>query len=396
MINIGKVWFDSEKEIPMELENITPNEQKEETREKKMAGKRKTSNHSEPRKFEDIFSDIRQMDQKNLISIERHAALFCELLLVKALSAEQADEFLAVAKQHLQEDWLPFLTKVSLELEPHKWGNHHTLSTCVMLACTDVLNDRNIDSEKLVECSEAFLKTKDSQHIRDFLTTASSINTENIEVRRITPQELACITFICFSLDCKGQSPQDHQTQLIIDRTIAEFFSKVPAKNLAGKTLGSILTAKAFPVKRISELTFLYEGMADSLHNQSERIDYLEAARIKLLEEQAHLRAELERQKDAHRDLTEQIEQLSQENIQLKQNNISAENMMEFERNKYERQMMLKEQGIARHLSKKLNLELQSIRESIKYIGEDDRLRIARRLDRIDKILQGLGGKPDA
>lgn len=200
----------------------------------------------------------------------------------------------------------------------------------------------------------------------------------------------------CFSLDCKGQSPQDHQTQLIIDRAIAEFFSKVPAKNLAGKTLGSILTAKAFPAKKISELTFLYEGMADSLHNQSERIDYLEATRIKLLEEQAHLRAELERQKNAHRDLTEQIEQLSQENIQLKQNNISAENMMEFERNKYERQMMLKEQGIARHLSKKLNLELQSIRESIKYIGEDDRLRIARRLDRIDKILQGLGGKPDA
>lgn len=379
----------------MERENITQNEQKEETKGEKKAGKRKTSIHSEPRKFEDIFSDIRQMDQKNFTSIERHAALFCELLRVKALSAEQADEFLAVAKQHLQEDWLPFLTKVSLELEPHKWGNHHTLSTCVILACTDALNVHGIVSNKLEESREAFLKTKNDQYIRDFLTMASPIDTENTEVRRITRQELACITFICFSLDCKGQAPRNHQTQLIIDRAIAEFFSKVPAKNLAGKTLGSILTAKAFPVKRISELTFLYEGMADSLHNQSEQIDYLEATRIKLLEEQAHLRVELERQKNAHRDLTEQIELLTNENEQLKRDNTSARNKLEFERNKYERQMILAESEISDQLAKELHLELQAIRETAEYVAEADRRRICRRLDRIDDILHNLGAQTD-
>ena len=379
----------------MERENITQNEQKEETKGEKKAGKRKTSIHSEQRKFEDIFSDIRQMDQKNFTSIERHAALFCELLRVKALSAEQADEFLAVAKQHLQEDWLPFLTKVSLELEPHKWGNHHTLSTCVILACTDALNVHGIVSNKLEESREAFLKTKNDQYIRDFLTMASPIDTENTEVRRITRQELACITFICFSLDCKGQAPRNHQTQLIIDRAIAEFFSKVPAKNLAGKTLGSILTAKAFPVKRISELTFLYEGMADSLHNQSEQIDYLEATRIKLLEEQAHLRVELERQKNAHRDLTEQIELLTNENEQLKRDNTSARNKLEFERNKYERQMILAESEISDQLAKELHLELQAIRETAEYVAEADRRRICRRLDRIDDILHNLGAQTD-
>lgn len=380
----------------MERQIIIPNEQNARTEGQKAKSKRKAPIHSEPREFTDIFSDICQMDQKNLTSIERHAVLFCELLQTKTLSKEQVDDFLTVAKQHLQENWLPFLTKVSLELEPHKWGNHQILSDRVIVACTHVLDACSIDSQKLEECSEAFLKVKDERHILDFLTMASQIDTEDSEGSRITRQELACITFICFSLDCRKQAPRDYQTQLIIDRTIAEFFSKVPAKNLAGKTLGCILTTKAFPAKRISELTFLYEGMTGSLHAQSERINHLDASRVKLLEEQAHLRAELERQKNMHRDLVEQIEKLSQENDQLKQNNISAENMMEFERNKYERQMMLKEQGIARHLSKKLKLELQSIRESIKYIGEDDRLRIARRLDRIDKILQGLGGKPDA
>lgn len=148
----------------MERQIIIPNEQNARTEGQKAKSKRRAPIHSEPREFTDIFSDICQMDQKNLTSIERHAVLFCELLQTKTLSKEQVDDFLTVAKQHLQENWLPFLTKVSLELEPHKWGNHQILSDRIIVACTHVLDACSIDSQKLEECSEAFLKAKDERH----------------------------------------------------------------------------------------------------------------------------------------------------------------------------------------------------------------------------------------
>lgn len=70
--------------------------------------------------------------------------------------------------------------------------------------------------------------------------------------------------------------------------------------------------------------------------------------------------------------------------------------MLEYERNKFERQMQSKEAGIAEQLAGDIELEIQAIRETTEYIDEDNQRRIRRRLQRIDDILQEFGGASDA
>lgn len=73
---------------------------------------------------------------------------------------------------------------------------------------------------------------------------------------------------------------------------------------------------------------------------------------------------------------------------QLEQEKNDAESMLEYERNKFERQLREKEAGIAEQLSNAISLEIQALREIIEYIDEDNQRRIHRRLQRIDDILQ--------
>lgn len=86
--------------------------------------------------------------------------------------------------------------------------------------------------------------------------------------------------------------------------------------------------------------------------------------------------------------MREKIAQLEKENARYKQEINDAENMLAYERNKFERQLQEKEAGIAEQLSNAISLEIQALHEIIEYIEEDDRRRIQRRLLRIGDILK--------
>ena len=74
----------------------------------------------------------------------------------------------------------------------------------------------------------------------------------------------------------------------------------------------------------------------------------------------------------------------------LEAEKLQAENMLEYERNKFEKQMRDKEAGIIEELYDKLELELLAIKETAEYIDDDNKRRIMRRLQRIDDILQSI------
>lgn len=80
----------------------------------------------------------------------------------------------------------------------------------------------------------------------------------------------------------------------------------------------------------------------------------------------------------------------------LQEENAHLRGMLEFERNKYERQMILAESEISDQLAKELHLELQAIRETAEYVAEADRRRICRRLDRIERVLLEMKSKSQA
>ena len=74
----------------------------------------------------------------------------------------------------------------------------------------------------------------------------------------------------------------------------------------------------------------------------------------------------------------------------LQAENAALRNDMEFQIHHYTHLMELHQTGIARHLRERLSLELSAIRETAFLLEDGDKLRILRRLDRIEKILGGI------
>ena len=85
--------------------------------------------------------------------------------------------------------------------------------------------------------------------------------------------------------------------------------------------------------------------------------------------------------------LTDQIAFLTAENEKLKAEKTAAENMLEYERHKYQRQLSAQESGIIEHFLNAVGLELQAIYDLTEYLEESDKRRIRRRLNRINDIL---------
>lgn len=86
------------------------------------------------------------------------------------------------------------------------------------------------------------------------------------------------------------------------------------------------------------------------------------------------------------------MEELLAVNAALRTELMAAEDMLEFERNKFEKLLITQEADIAERISTSISLELQAIRDLACYLGEDDRKRFNRRLDRIDRYLSEFGG----
>ena len=83
--------------------------------------------------------------------------------------------------------------------------------------------------------------------------------------------------------------------------------------------------------------------------------------------------------------------ELEADNARLRKELKDADGLLEFERNRFQRQMQHKEAGIAEQLSRMLRLELQAIRETAEYVDEHNQYLLIRRLDRIENILSDFG-----
>ncbi len=86
-------------------------------------------------------------------------------------------------------------------------------------------------------------------------------------------------------------------------------------------------------------------------------------------------------------EMAERLAKLEAERDELELERNAAENRLEYERNRFERIMAGKDAAIAAALGKKLELELDALREIADHVDEAERRRMLRRLQRIDDIV---------
>lgn len=366
-----------------------------------VVGNTKAKKEKAPRTFKEIMDDVGRQEAKSGSLIDRYVDLVMELPLVKDLNGEQIPHFFASINEQIEEAWAPFLSKIAIKVNPNKAGVERMIADEIQKCCENVMEDCGLPLEMLQRTLRDFCESKNEEVITEYLHTCSCVEPtvpvqEGLSpTRKITDQELACVSYAYLTLGVCSAFPSDYQLLVKLDRAIAEYFGKNSLREQAGKTVGNILSSRQYSPKRISDLTYLYSETSEHLRQKSARIEELEDTVEQLRGRNTELIGELSKWKGSHADSVRQIEELEEECAQLKKDREAADNMLEFEKNRFQRQMQSKDAGLAKQLSKKIELEIQAIRETAEYVDEDNQRRLYRRLGRIDDILRNFGGSAD-
>ena len=364
-------------------------------------GNSKTKKEKVPRTFKEIMDDMAAQEPKSGSLIDRYVSLVLELPSAKDLNAERIPHFFASINEQIEEAWAPFLSKIAINVNPNKTGIERMIVDEILKCCENVMEDCGLPAEALEKASQEFCESKNEEVITKYLHTysraepAAPVQEGLPPTRKITDPELACVSYAYLTLAVRASYPSDYQLLVKLDRAVAEYFGNISLREQAGKTVGNILSSRQYSPKRIGDLTYLYSGTSEQLRQKSARIQELEDTTEQLRARNSALVDELSKWKGSHADSVRRIDELEAECAQLRKEREASENMLEFEKNRFQRQMQSKDAGLAKQLSKKIELEIQAIRETAEYVDEDNQRRLYRRLGRIDDILKNFGGSTD-
>ena len=129
------------------------------------------------------------------------------------------------------------------------------------------------------------------------------------------------------------------------------------------------------------------------MQDLTEKIIHLEDIRKNQSEHIATLRAEIKAVNTRNHDLLEENSGLRTEIQQLTEERNAAENMLDFEKNKYELQLKTRSSGLAKQLTYEIGLELETLRDLVEGLDPNNQRRFGRRLDSIEQYLREFGGE---
>ena len=365
-------------------------------------GDAKAKKAKAPRTFGEIMDDVGGQEPKSGSLIDRYVGLVLELPLVKDMNVDLIPHFFASINEQIEEVWTPFLSKTAINVDPNKTGIERMIADEIRKCCENVMEDCGLPVEALQGTFRDFCESKNEEVIKKYLHTCSRVEPATPAqkgmppTRKITDQELACVSYAYLTLELRMAYPSDYKLLVKVDRAIAEYFGKTSLREQAGKTVGNVLSSRQYSQKRIGDLTYLYSGTTECLRKKSVRIQELEDTAEQLRDRNAELADELSKWKGSHADSVRRIEELEAECAMLRKEREEANNLLEYERNRFQLQIQSKEEGLAEQLSEEIAIEIQSIRETAEYVDKDNRYLIYRRLQRIDDILKEFGGRADA
>lgn len=346
--------------------------------------------------FAEIMAAANAVSEDAQKPLDEFISHFDALRNLKDLSNTQIDIFFDFVESRLDNTWVPFLTKLTIKLCQSTRDRDSKLIAAIRIRCKEIFDGYKIHDSELTNAEKAVcLSGGDGGAVTKFLQEAQKQNQKCD--RQIPNATLASLTYICFSLYRKSLNVSI-DVQLVIDRAIAEYFSSpelsgVKQKDLIGKTLGTILSNKAYSPKRISELTYLYAGASKQLAEQAEQITNLNEIRKDQLARINSLSVTLRAEQTRNQELHAQIAVLKDQAKAFQAERDAAENMLDYEKNKYEKQLDAQGADLAEQLSYDIGLELEALRELVDRLEPNNQRRFLRRLDRMEQYLREFGGE---
>ena len=343
----------------------------------------------------EIVEEVSKVEVEKPKAFEELIILFDAFRKLKDISNQQIADFLQKIEEKAASLWVPMLAKMTTLLCQDKHDSDVKIIHTIHTICKEQLEKYGIYESALTSAERNVCLQVNGRFVAEFLKDAYKQSQKSEQ--QISNADLACLSFVCFTLYCKTSYDGDPKIQRAIDRAIAEFFSSyeisgIREKDLAGKTIGNIMSAKVFSPKRISELTYLYTGTTELIAEQTDTIRSLEEIKRSQIERINFLSGEVKSAKAHSQELQDTIDTLNTQTVQLAQERDAAESMLEYEKNKFVKLLQSQKSGLADQLTADIALELQALRELVEYLESDDQKRFRRRLDRIDGYLQEFGG----
>lgn len=346
-----------------------------------------------PTSFSEIMEAAEKVNSEKPKAFEEYITLFEALRGLSDLTNTQIKDYFRFIKSKIEKQWIPYLTKLAVILCQKRQDLDSKLITRIQKICLGILREYHIEEDILQKAKINLCTLRKGEYVTQFLQYAQQKNIQ--KEKQLSHGELASLTFIYFTLHNKEYTGGDFSIQLMIDRAIAEFFSdrercNIKESQLAGKTLGNILSGKVYSPKKVCELTYLYAGTTQRIDAQNEQIARLEEIRKEQAERITILSDALKDVRAKNQELQDQVVSLGAQIQQLTEERNQAENMLEFEKNKFAHQIKSQEAGVSKQLSYEIGLDLQDLRELVEHLNDADKRRIIRRLDRIDRTLLEL------
>ena len=206
-------------------------------------------------------------------------------------------------------------------------------------------------------------------------------------------------TVLCYIIMlCIGNSNYKYKSKYSkdVEREIIEYIVNKYIKNQDKIKLFEFMPTMFFGndikndsfVQNINGIEYLYYGLDKKLkealiekENHINMISYLNEVKSAQLNEINNLSTEIQNLKLYELNLKNELEALN--------NRLNAEqNRVHFEKNKYEQSILTMKKSMLNSLKKKLDLEIDGIEESIRFIPDDKKNKIQKRIDRINNILK--------
>ena len=346
--------------------------------------------------FAELILAAQNIDSEKPKALEEHKCIFDSLRTVNELSNAQIDEYLNVVERNSEKKFLQFLTIATVSIWQSTKKNDSKIASGIQIKCKGYFENFKIMESTLTKAERNLCLQSDSKYVMEFLAEAKK-QSEKCE-RQIPNLELAILSFICFSLYCKISYGGDFRIQMLIDRAIAEFFSEpkisgIKPKDLACKSIGNVLSAKVYSARKLSELTYLYAGTSQKISEQAAHIEELDCIRRNQAERISSLSGEISSLNRQIQQLQESEKALESKVQLLSDEKAAAEDMLDYEKNKFEKLIVRQAAGAAARISKSISLDLVGLRDIAKNLEETSQKRVLRRVDRIEQYLQEFKGE---
>lgn len=379
--------------------NKEPVQQRPEIEDKAENKQKKTSKKKTVQQLESFSAAMEQASKiipEDAKAFDVFVELFEAIRGLRELSNKEITDYLDFVEGKVGDLWVSYMTKLTERICVKASTHDPKIIAVILDKCVIILEKYGIQNSILTDAQKKTCLLCDGKYVTQFLQEAQNQNRKN--ELQISNADFARLSFICFTLYCRYSYDGSTKIQMVIDRAIAEYFSSreisgVKERELAGKMVAGALAGKVYSAKKIAALTYLYVGTTAKIQEQEERILSLDEIRRNQIERINGLNEEIKSFKTQNMELHEKVGLLRNQAQQLSEERDAAENMLAYEKNKFERQLRSQEMGLADQLASDIGLELQAMRDLVEYLDESDQKRFRRRLDRIDRYLQGFGGE---